>query len=39
MLVSEAFQKDNDVSAIATGDYDQIGAVGQFEISENVKNF
>ena len=39
MLVSEAFQQEHDVSAIATGDYDQIGAVGQFEISENVKNF
>ena len=39
MLVSEAFQEDNDVSAIATGDYDQIGAVGQFEISEGRKNF
>ena len=39
MLVSEAFQEDNDVSAIATGDYDQIGAVGQFEIEEGRKNF
>lgn len=39
MLVSEAFQQEHDISAIATGDYDQIGAVGQFEISENVKNF
>ena len=39
MLVSEAFQQEHDISAIATGDYDQIGAVGQFEIGENVKNF
>lgn len=39
MLVSEAFQEENDVSAIATGDYDQIGAVGQFEISEGHQNF
>lgn len=39
MLVSEAFQQEHDISAIATGDYDQIGAVGQFEVSENVKNF
>ena len=39
MLVSEAFQEENDVSAIATGDYDQIGAVGQFEIAEGHKNF
>lgn len=39
MLVSEAYQQEHDISAIATGDYDQIGAVGQFEISENVKNF
>ena len=39
MLISEAFQQERDISAIATGDYDQIGAVGQFEISENIKNF
>ena len=39
MLISEAFQQEHDISAIATGDYDQIGAVGQFEVSENVKNF
>lgn len=39
MLISEKFQADNDISAIATGDYDQIGAVGQYKESEDVTNF
>ena len=39
MLISEKFQQDNDISAIATGDYDQIGAIGQITKSDDTKLF
>ena len=39
MLISEKFQDMNDVSAIATGDYDQIGAVGQVDKADESKLF
>jgi len=37
MLLTEDFQSDYGIHGIATGDYDQIGAVGQIDLGENVK--
>lgn len=39
MLISEQFQSEKNVSAIATGDYDQIGAVGQYKENDETINF
>ena len=36
-LVSEKFQREYGINGIATGDYDQIGAVGQVQLDENTK--
>lgn len=37
MLLSEKFQSEYGIHGIATGDYDQIGAVGQIDLGNNVK--